>query len=60
VTLVCAHATSRLRATITYISPSPRRNRRGRRSELHYRVEARPVPQQAALLKPGQSITVNL
>jgi hypothetical protein len=32
----------------------------GENPELHYRVEARPVPQQAALLKPGQSITVNL
>jgi len=27
---------------------------------LHYRVEARPDPKQAVLLKPGQSITVNL
>jgi hypothetical protein len=32
----------------------------GDAAELHYRVEARPLPQQAAMLKPGQSITVNL
>lgn len=61
VTLVCAQCAKPVLATITYISqfstPEPAA---GESRELHYRVEARPDPQQAVLLKPGLSITVNL
>ena len=61
VTLVCAQCEKPVQATITYISPfATAESSLGDSPELHYRVEARPVPQQAALLKPGQSITVNL
>jgi multidrug efflux pump subunit AcrA (membrane-fusion protein) len=61
VTLVCAQCDKPVQATITYISPfATAESSLGDAPELHYRVEARPVPQQAALLKPGQSITVNM
>ena len=61
VTLVCAQCDKPVQATITYISPfATAESSGGDAPELHYRVEARPVPKQAALLKPGQSITVNL
>ena len=61
VTLVCAQCEKPVQATITYISPfATAESSLGDSPELHYRVEARPLPQQAALLKPGQSITVNL
>jgi multidrug resistance efflux pump len=61
VTLLCAQCDKPVQATITYISPfATTESSMGDFPELHYRVEARPVPQQAALLKPGQSITVNL
>jgi HlyD family secretion protein len=61
VTLVCAQCGSPLPATITYISPfATLESSVGESPELRYRVEARPLPSQAALLKPGQSVTVNL
>ena len=61
VTLVCAQCDRPVQATITYISPfATAESSMGDSPELRYRVEARPRPQQAALLKPGQSITVNL
>jgi multidrug resistance efflux pump len=61
VTLVCAQCDKPVQATITYISPfATVESSVGDYPELHYRVEARPLPQQAALLKPGQSIIVNL
>ena len=61
VTLICAQCDHPVQATITYISPfATAESSVGDSRELHYRVEARPLPQQAALLKPGQSITVNL
>ena len=61
VTLLCAQCDKPVHATITYISPfATAESSMGESPELHYRVEARPLPQQAALLKPGQSITVNL
>lgn len=62
VTLLCAQCSTPVRATITYVSPfaTAESASSGASRELHYRVEARPLPDQAALLKPGQSITVNL
>ena len=61
VTLVCVQCDAPVQATITYISPfATVQSSMGDAAELRYRVEARPLPQQAALLKPGQSITVNL
>ncbi|HVY07540.1 MAG TPA: HlyD family efflux transporter periplasmic adaptor subunit [Burkholderiales bacterium] len=61
VTLLCDQCESAVQATITYVSPfATQESAPGSASELHYRVEARPAPQQAALLKPGQSVTVNL
>lgn len=65
VTLVCAQCDKPVQATITYISPFATAESTAEWSadvpaQLHYRVEARPLPQQAALLKPGQPITVNL
>ena len=61
VTLVCAQCDKPVQATITYISPfATAESSADAPAQLHYRVEARPLPQQAALLKPGQPITVNL
>jgi HlyD family secretion protein len=61
VTLVCERCDRPVQATITYISPfATAESATGDGPELHYRVEARPLPQNAALLKPGQSVTVNL
>jgi HlyD family secretion protein len=61
VTLICERCEAPVQATITYVSPfATAESSVGESPELHYRVEARPLPQQAALLKPGQSITVNL
>jgi HlyD family secretion protein len=61
VTLICAQCSAPVKATITYVSPfATAESSTATSAELHYRVEARPLPQQAAMLKPGQSITVNL
>jgi HlyD family secretion protein len=61
VTLVCANCDGPVAATISYISPfATAQSSMGASEKLYYRVEARPLPQQAALLKPGESITVNL
>ena len=61
VTLICAGCDAPVQATISYVSPfATTESSNNSSSELHYRVEARPLPQQAALLKPGQSITINL
>jgi hypothetical protein len=50
-----------VQATITYVAPfATPESSVGETHELHYRVEARPIPSQAALLHPGQAITVNL
>ena len=61
VTLVCAQCDRPVQATITYVSPfATAQSFMGDSAELHYRIEARPLRRQAALLKPGQLITVNL
>ncbi len=61
VTLVCAQCDVPVHAAITYVSPfATAESSIGESPELHYRVEVRPNPTQAALLKPGQTITVNL
>jgi HlyD family secretion protein len=61
VTLLCEKCDGPVQATITYVSPfATSESSMGDAPELHYRVEARPIPSQAALLHPGQSITVNL
>ncbi len=61
VTLICRQCEGPVQANISYISPfATSQSSAGSSQELRYRVEARPVPQQAALLKPGQSVTVNL
>ena len=61
VTLVCAQCDHPIQAAIIYVSPfATSESSVGDAPELHYRVEARPDPKQAVLLKPGQSITVNL
>ena len=61
VTLVCAQCDKPVAATITYISPFATAEYSVLdAARLRYRVEARPLPRQAALLKPGLSITVNL
>jgi multidrug resistance efflux pump len=61
VTLLCASCDKPVQATITYVSPfATAQSSAGDASELHYRVEARPDPKQALLLKPGQSVTVTL
>ena len=61
VTLVCRQCAGPVQANISYISPfATPQSATGDSHELRYRVEARPLPQQAALLQPGQSITVNL
>ena len=61
VTLICLQCSEPVKAKITYVSPfATAESSTSNSAELHYRVEARPLPQQAASLKPGQSITVNL
>lgn len=61
VTLICEKCDGPVQATITYIAPfATSESAAADTQQLHYRVEARPIPSQAALLHPGQSITVNL
>ncbi|HEX4985108.1 MAG TPA: HlyD family efflux transporter periplasmic adaptor subunit [Burkholderiales bacterium] len=61
VTLLCAQCDGPVEATITYVAPLATPASAGDDSaDLRYRVEARPVPSQAAMLKPGQAVTVNL
>jgi HlyD family secretion protein len=61
VTLECAGCGEPVQASISYISPfATPESSLGEVAQLRYRVEARPLPRQAALLKPGQSITVVL
>ena len=61
VTLLCESCGTPVRATVTYISPfaQPESQTEGLEA-LRYMVEARPNPAQAALLKPGQPVTVVL
>jgi len=61
VTLICERCGTPVRATVTYVSPfaQPESQTEGLEA-LRYMVEARPNPAQAALLKPGQPVTVVL
>ena len=61
VTLICERCGTPVRATVTHISPfaQPESQTEGLEG-LSYMVEARPNPAQAALLKPGQPVTVVL
>jgi multidrug resistance efflux pump len=61
VTLICERCGAPVRATVTHISPfaQPESQTEGLEA-LRYMVEARPNPAQAALLKPGQPVTVVL
>jgi multidrug resistance efflux pump len=61
VTLICTRCGTPVRATVTHISPfaQPESQTEGLEA-LRYMVEARPNPAQAALLKPGQPVTVVL
>jgi len=61
VTLQCAGCEAPVQARITYISPfATPESASSEVSQLRYRIEARPLPQQAVLLRPGQSLTVIL
>jgi multidrug efflux pump subunit AcrA (membrane-fusion protein) len=61
VTLICERCGTPVRATVTYISPFAQpKSQTGGLEVLRYMVEARPNPAQAALLKPGQPVTVVL
>jgi len=61
VTLICERCGAPVRATVTHISSfaQPESQTEGLEA-LRYMVEARPNPAQAALLKPGQPVTVVL
>jgi multidrug resistance efflux pump len=61
VTIICERCGTPVRATVTHISPfaQPESQTEGLEA-LRYMVEARPNPAQAALLKPGQPVTVVL
>lgn len=61
VTLICERCGTPVRATVTYVSPfaQPESQAEGLEA-LRYMVEARPNPAQAALLIPGQPVTVVL
>lgn len=61
VTLICERCGTLVRATVTYVSPfaQPESQTEGLEA-LRYMVEAQPNPAQAALLKPGQPVTVVL
>lgn len=61
VVLSCEQCKSAIPGKITYISPfATTESATGEANQLQYRIEARPDPAQAALLKPGQSMTVSL
>jgi len=61
VSLECTGCAGPVQASITYISPfATPESSVGEVAQLRYRVEARPLPKQAVLLNPGQSITVIL
>lgn len=61
VTLICERCGMPVRATVTYVSPFAQPESQTEDLDaLRYMVEARPDPAQAALLKPGQPVTVVL
>ncbi len=59
VTLICERCGAPVQATVTHVSPFAQ-PRTGGLEALRYMVEVRPNPAQAALLKPGQPVTVVL
>jgi HlyD family secretion protein len=61
VTLICDRCGTPVRATVTHVSPfAQQESQTDSIDSLRYMVEARPDPAQAALLKPGQPVTVVL
>ncbi len=61
VTLICERCGKPVRATVTHVSPFAQPGSQTESLEaLRYMVEARPDPARAALLKPGQPVTVVL
>ena len=61
VTLICDRCGTPVRATVTHISPFAQRESESESIDaLRYMVEVRPDPEHAAMLKPGQPVTVVL
>ncbi len=61
VTLICANCGTPVRAMVTHVSPfALPESLTGDPEALRYMVEARPNPARAAMLKPGQPVTVVL
>ena len=61
VTLICERCGTPVRATVTYVSPFAQpQPQTDSLEELRYMVEVRPNSAQAALLNPGQPVTVVL
>ncbi|HYJ18647.1 MAG TPA: HlyD family efflux transporter periplasmic adaptor subunit [Burkholderiales bacterium] len=60
VTLVCEGCSEPVDATIIYVSPFAFADGEKDPDALRYTVEARPAPDQAAMLKPGRPVTVIL
>jgi multidrug resistance efflux pump len=60
VTLVCEACGATVDATVVYVSPFAIGDGEKNPETLRYVVEARPAPEQAALLKPGLPVTVVL
>ncbi len=60
VTLVCEGCGQAVDANVVYVSPFALGDGEKDPASLRYTVEARPIPEQAALLKPGVPVTVLL
>jgi multidrug resistance efflux pump len=61
VTLICDRCGTPVRATVMHVSPfAQQESQTDSIDSLRYMVEVRPDPAQAALLKPGQPVTVVL
>jgi HlyD family secretion protein len=61
VTVECASCPRPVAAVVTFVSPFATGESAAHGvGELRYGVEARPDPEQAAALRPGQAVTVNL
>ena len=61
VTLICEQCGTPVRATVTHVSPFAQQESPPESIDaLRYMVEVRPDPERAALLKPGQPVTVVL
>jgi HlyD family secretion protein len=61
VTITCTHCKQPVKATVTYVSPFAQPGTEAQSLDaLRYLVEARPGSGQAASLRPGEAVSINL